>query len=38
MDADGQGIKGLWCWVDDWFGAVRARGRRRSIPWRIVVD
>ena len=26
MDADGQGIKGLGCWVDDGFGAVRARG------------
>ena len=27
MDADGQAFKGLWCWLDDRFGAVRARGR-----------
>ena len=31
MDADGQAINGLWCWVDDWFGAVRARGLKWSI-------
>ena len=29
MDADGQAIKGLWGWVDDRFGAVRAGGFRQ---------
>ena len=33
MDADGQAIKALWCWVGDRFGARRARGLR-SIPFR----
>ena len=27
MDADSQAIKGLWCWVDDEYGAVWAEGR-----------
>ena len=35
MVADGQAIKGLWCWLDERFGAVRARGPGWSIPQRI---
>ena len=38
MDADGQAIKGLWCWVDGRFGVVRARGKRRAIPFWTVIQ
>ena len=31
-------MKGLWYWVYDRFGAVRARGPRRAIPFQIVMD
>ena len=38
MDADGQAIKGLWCWLDDRFGAVSAPWPTRAIPWRITCN
>ena len=38
IDADNQAMMALCYWLDDWFGAVRARGARQAIPWRIMVD
>ena len=35
IDADNHAIKALCYWLYDRFGAVRPRGPRRSIPWRI---
>ena len=35
IDADNQAIKALWYWLYDRFGAVRSRGARRLIPFRI---
>ncbi len=32
MDADGQAMKGLGCWLHERFGAVRVRWARRLIP------
>ena len=38
IDADNHAIKALCYWLYDRFGAVRPRGPRRSIPFRIVTD
>ena len=38
MDADNHAITALCYWLYDRFAAVRPRGPRRSIPFRIEMD
>ena len=38
IDRDNHAVKALCYWLYDRFGAVRPRGPRRSIPFRIVTD